>query len=417
MTGRIKTAVLVDLPREKSSGGHVKYWERVAQAAVAGAADDIDLTVYFSGAAGEEILSPQVRYRYLPPVFSTERLKFLPYVPAHTDLAGFHPALAAELPAYDVIHTTDACFAFARTAERVVRWNNIPLVTSFHTDTPAYTEIFTRQTLVHLLGRRVGLFIADKIGVAAHEGRKKQKRVKAHLRACAAILAMRDEDRALAHSVGADGKVRPMRLGVDKNMYTPDAADRAGVERDYGIASGKCLVLFVGRVDAGKNALMLAQACAQAIAQGANLHLLMAGLGPQSDEIKKTLGDDVTLAGWVEPEALPRLYASVDCLAIASDVEIGGMIGLEALSAGCPVLVSRHSGVAQACSASQAMHMMESGADAWARGLRDLAGDAEHRASLRTAALEFRQTRLAGWDDVLRQDFAPVWREAAKKRG
>ena len=142
----IRVAALVDLPRSPQAGGHVKCWERLADAAADGELP-LDLTVYFSGRQRTEVLGPGARLAHLPPMLSTAQLKFLPYVPDHTDLAPYHPRLARELAGYDVIHTTDAFFAFARTAESVSRRRGAPLTTSFHTDTPSYPRIFTRQTI------------------------------------------------------------------------------------------------------------------------------------------------------------------------------------------------------------------------------------------------------------------------------
>ena len=143
---RLRVAALVDLLRSEKSGGHVKCWERLA-AAAAETRLPLDLTVYFSGPETTETLGPHARIRYLPPLFGTANLKFIPYLPDHTDLAPYHRRLARELAQYDVIHTTDGFFAFAQTAERVSRAQGIPLVTSFHTDTPSYARIFTQHTI------------------------------------------------------------------------------------------------------------------------------------------------------------------------------------------------------------------------------------------------------------------------------
>src|SRR5262245_51013254 len=116
----LRVAVLVDLFWTPAAGGHVKFWERAA----AGAAglSGLDLTVYFAAArSGEHRVAANVGYRLLKPVFSTQRLRFLAHVPDHTDLAPYHPRLARELPDYDVVHTTDAYFAYARTALKVAR--------------------------------------------------------------------------------------------------------------------------------------------------------------------------------------------------------------------------------------------------------------------------------------------------------
>ena len=406
-----RVAVLIDLPRGATAGGHVKYWERIAHVASLQPLP-FDLTFFFSGKDAVESLSPHVQLRALPPVFSSERLKFLPYVPAHTDLASYHAQLADELASFDLIHTTDAYFAFARTAERVATWNNIPLTTSFHTDTPAYAELFTRHTLHHLLGQKFGDRVDNAFHIAEREHSKKERRLNMHLSRCAAALAMRDQDIARATAMIGPTNVTPMRLGVDKDLFTPQARHRGMIERDYGIEPRKIICLFVGRVDAGKNIDVLAQACANVLAQGANLHLIVAGTGPMSHEVKNLLRDNVSLAGQVAPAELARLYASSDVLAMASDIEIGGMIGLEAIACACPVLASRVSGVAAACGHPPAMIDVDNGIDNWTQALINIARDEAARRDLRAKALAWRTTKIVGWDIVLTQDFMPVWTKA-----
>src|SRR5690348_11665153 len=114
----IAVGVLVDLARRADSGGHVKCWERLAEAA----ADlpGLDLTVHFAGpGCGSENIAGNVRFVSEKPVFSTARLGFLlGEVPDDADLAPWHPRLAQALPRYDVVHTTDAFFAYAKTALR-----------------------------------------------------------------------------------------------------------------------------------------------------------------------------------------------------------------------------------------------------------------------------------------------------------
>src|SRR5207249_12007193 len=57
----LKVGVLVDLVLTPDAGGHVKCWQRIAEAAV-GCADGLDLTVHFNGPQARRIeLSPSVR--------------------------------------------------------------------------------------------------------------------------------------------------------------------------------------------------------------------------------------------------------------------------------------------------------------------------------------------------------------------
>jgi glycosyltransferase involved in cell wall biosynthesis len=410
---RLRVAALVDLPRSPQAGGHVKCWERIAEAAAPGDLP-LSLTVYFSGRRRDETLGPGARMAHLPPMLSTAQLKFLPYVPDHTDLSPYHPALARALASYDVIHTTDAFFAFARTAESVSRRRGIPLVTSMHTDTPSYTRIFTRQTIESRFGDS---WPARKLlrdwKVHEAQGRRMDRRLSQHVRRCDYVAATREEDHALALSVLGRSRVGQLRLGIDKDLFGPHRADRAGVEAQFGLPKDQIVVLFVGRLDVGKNIHTLVDAIAQLRAEGLPLHLVTAGVGPAAGEIKARLGEAATVAGFIAPTDLARLYASVDLVALASEVEIRSMVGVEAMVSGCPVLVSEKSGVAQLSDHNDGMRMVASGAAAWTDALRDIARDAAGRAAMRAAALDYADRELASWRDVLEEDLLSAWRFAA----
>ncbi|MDX2027401.1 MAG: glycosyltransferase [Alphaproteobacteria bacterium] len=408
----LRVAVLVDLRRSPQAGGHVKCWERLGAAAASGNLP-LDLTVYFSGDAPDEVLGPRARFRHLPPVFSTAKLKFLPYVPDHTDLSPWHPALARELAAYDVIHTTDGFFAFARTAERVSRMRGIQLVTSFHTDTPSYTRIFTRQTIEKIFGRSwLGVQMLDAWKLPERKEKSMERRLQRHVSLCRAALVTREEDHKLAENILGKAHVHHLRLGVDKDMFGPHRADRAGVERDYAVPPGRILVLFVGRVDVGKNIYTLAGAMEKLIGEGVPLHFLCAGVGPAAEEVKKRLGAHVSLPGFVPPHELARLYASVDGLALSSEVEIRSMAGVEAMASGCPVLVSRQSGVAQLFKHTPAMQVVDSGVENWTGALRGFAVDPALHQMMREAAITYSRDYLASWQDVLAEDLFAVWQRA-----
>src|SRR6185503_20130080 len=80
----LRVAVLVDLERTRSSGGHVKSWERFARAAARRLEGEIDLSVHFLGreAATEEI-SPGVRFVTHRPLIGTYLFDRLEKAPGH----------------------------------------------------------------------------------------------------------------------------------------------------------------------------------------------------------------------------------------------------------------------------------------------------------------------------------------------
>lgn len=413
----LKVAVLVDLLRTAEAGGHIRCWERLAQAAAHDSNLPLDLTVYFSGTAPDEILAPHVRFRHLPQMFSTARLKFLPYVPDHTDLAPYHPRLARELATYDLIHTTDGFFAFAQTAARVSRKRGIPLVTSFHTDTPSYARIFTRQTLDKVFARVPVLHRLFVETLKAHEKQERSMltKLKQHVRQCRFALVTRQEDHDFAERLLGKEHVGHLRLGVDKTLFNTNHADRAAIEKRYTIPPDRIILLFVGRVDVGKNIYTLAEAIQRLVRRGIPLHLVVAGKGPAAADVKAMLGDHVSLPGYVAPVDLAQLYASVDGLALSSEVEIRRMAGVEAMASSCPVLVSAKSGVAELFNHTPAMRVVESGVDAWARAIENFASDTNQRARMKQAAQEYSTSYLGSWRDILLADVLSVWQRAVQQ--
>ncbi|MDD3181905.1 MAG: glycosyltransferase [Alphaproteobacteria bacterium] len=415
-TPRLRVAVLVDLPRSALSGGHVKGWE--SRAAAAAKSDiPIDLTVFFSGKERTDILAPHVRLRDLPPLFSTSRLSFLPYVPDNTDLAPYHPALAKELKEFDVIHTTDAYFAFSRTAERISKKYGIPLVTSFHTDTPSYANVFTRNTIEKILGKSSWLshFLTETCRLPARQEQKMLRKLRGHLACCSDAFAVRPEDIAIVGEVMGSEHAHDLRVVSNKTLFNPNKADRKGVESAYNIPEGHLLALFVGRLDVGKNIYILIEAMEKLIAQNVPVHLLTAGLGPASDDLKTRLGSHVTVAGFVDPENLARIMASADVFAFTSEIEIRSFVSVEALAAGLPVLVSEKGGIAALIEAGDGLRAVATGAQAWADALKELAENPELVAKMRSAAQHYTQTKVISWEENMRDEFFPVWEKAARK--
>ncbi len=413
---RLRVSVLVDLPRSASAGGHVKCWERLAAAA---AASDLplELTVWFSGPRGDEVLGPGVRVRQLPPLFSTARLGFLRDIPDRTDLAPHHPRLARRLRGEDVIHTTDGFFAFARTAEAVSRRRGVPLVSSIHTDTPRYARLFTRPLIARLAGdTALARWLTWRIRLPERLEARMRARLRAHLARCRRVLATREEDVRLASAAIGGDRVHGLRLGVDRSVFGPHRRDRAAVEAAHRVAPGRVIVLCVGRLDIGKNIQTLVAAMERLGAEDLPVHLVAAGLGPLADVMRARLGPHVSLPGFVEPDALATLFASADLLALPSEVETGSMVAVEALASGCPVLAAERSGIASLFHATPALRTVAGGADAWATAIRGLAADAGARAAMREAALAYGRDRIAGWDEVLAEDLLPVWRAAAGMR-
>ena len=75
-------------------------------------------------------------------------------------------------------------------------------------------------------------------------------------------------------------------------------------------------------------------------------HLVVVGEGPERAHLERIAGPNVSFRGWVGDDELVNLYASCRAL-IHPAVDDFGMVMVEALAAGKPVVVSREGGAAE----------------------------------------------------------------------
>jgi len=412
---RLKIGALVDLTWDSRAGGHVKCWERLAEAATRWP-ESLDLDVHFAGEA-EQIhpIAENVRYVIHRPVFSTRRLPFLSYVPDHTDLAFYHRRLARDLPSYDVIHTTDAYFAFARTALKVAKRRSIPLVNSIHTDTPQCSRVFTARFIVRLAGHGVlGRLLLERLKIHERLEARMLRALERHQACCRFVLVSQAEAHARACSVVPEERVSFLRRGIDLDAFTPLKRDRGWLEHHFSVPPDRIAVLFVGRLDRSKNILTLADAVRQLVDRGLPLHLVCAGDGEDRAAIVERLGDHATCPGNVSVEPLTRLYASADVFASPSEIEVHSNVVMEAMAAGLPVLVAECGGMGRIVSEGESGVVVRGeGSGPWAEAIAWMVADRERLAGSGRSARAQAEREFPTWDDVLVEDLLPVWRRAA----
>lgn len=410
---RLKVGVLVDLERRVSAGGHVKCWERLADAATR--RDDLDLTVHVqNGQDGIDAWTGHVRFIAHRPIFSTERLSwFLGKIPDHTDLSPWHPAIARALADYQVVHTTDGFFSMASTALHVCRRKGIPLVNSVHTDTPGYARLYTRRTIERLFGQGfLSDLLLNQLQIDRWQESAMRAKLERHQKAAHFCLdsdpkALEDMKRRLG-----EGRVGMLRRGIDKTFFHPENRDRDWLSKRFGIPPERTVVLFVGRLDATKNVLTAARAVAELIARGRDVQFLAAGVGDEIPVIREMLQERATLPGSFPVSDMPTLYASADIFAFPSMLDVLSNALMEALASGIPVVVNEKSGLEQHfVSGESGLVVSETG---WADALQTLVDDPSKRGAMGASARAHAERTLPSWDDVLAQDLMPIWRKAAR---
>jgi D-inositol-3-phosphate glycosyltransferase len=148
-------------------------------------------------------------------------------------------------------------------------------------------------------------------------------------------------------------RVAVVPCGVDTELFTPGAADAARAA--LGLVEGP-LVLYVGRLAPIKGLETLLDAVALLERRGRRLRLSI--VGGEADEPSDSheaelrrrietlgIGDLVGFVGAQRQEALRTHYVAADVTVLPSHYESFGMVALEAMACGSPVVASRVGGL------------------------------------------------------------------------
>ncbi|MDY0881564.1 glycosyltransferase [Dongia soli] len=411
----LRVAVLVTLERGDTAGGHVKCWERFAEAAIH-LPEELDLTVHFLGKTSRvEHLARHVRLSEHPAVFSTRRLRFLDQGAGHTDLAPFHPAVAAALADSDVVHATDF-FSFGRSAMSYARRHGSGLTASIHTDIPQFTRIYASAIFRRMAGMRLGGMLSDRLHLQDYIAARLSRAIDERLHRCHQVLASKPEDYQRLLASLEPNRLALLRRGIDRERFAPRHRDRARLQQLYGIPAGRPVLMFAGRVDASKSAMVVAETARQLVQAGEDIQLLVVGDGEDSGRIAALLGERVCLPGHVSQETLAWLYASADLFLFPSTTEVSPNVVLEAKASGLPVLVAASHGGAQFISrpGTDGFVLASQNPADWVSIAEPLLQEPARRHSVGRAARAWIDASWPSWIEVLRSDLLPAWQRAAQ---
>lgn len=179
-------------------------------------------------------------------------------------------------------------------------------------------------------------------------------------RADAVVATSPPEGEVLHRSYGVPReKIRLIPCGVDPSIFRP--RDRAGDRARLGIKEQK-VILYVGRLEKTKGPETLLHAFSRitnAAGNGSEMELWIAGGTPAGAGVKpgpfehhlRSLCQDlginqrVRFLGAIAQQELPVYYSAADVCVIPSFYESFGLVAIEAMACGCPVVASRVGGL------------------------------------------------------------------------
>lgn len=165
------------------------------------------------------------------------------------------------------------------------------------------------------------------------------------LKRAAGVTAVSNHLADVLHGIDPDKKIEILPMGCDTSKFGPEHR----VENFFGQGDKK-VILFVGRLAEKKGVTYLIEAMKQV----ENAILIIAGDGPLREQLMeqaRPLGEKVRFIGSKTHEELEAVYASADVFAAPSvqakngDIEGYGLVFLEAMASGLPVVASRSGGI------------------------------------------------------------------------
>ena len=146
------------------------------------------------------------------------------------------------------------------------------------------------------------------------------------------------------------GKVHKIPNGVDVEKFNLEF-DRESFRSRY-VSSGERIVLFVGRLTPQKGVEYLIKALPMILQSHPEVKLVIVGDGWMSDDLKslaRSTGrpEKIYFTGFLPEQDLIKTLLSADVLVIPSVYEPFGIVALEGMAAGIPVVASNVDGLSE----------------------------------------------------------------------
>jgi glycosyltransferase involved in cell wall biosynthesis len=262
---------------------------------------------------------------------------------------------------FDVVHIHTpfiAHYAGARFAKRA----NVPCIATYHTFFEEYLHHY-----VPVLPRRLGRFLARSF-------------TRSQCDDVQALIAPSEPMRDVLLEYGVSTPVHVVPTGLAADRFRP--GDGTRFRTQAGLPPGRPLVTYIGRVAHEKNIDFLVHVFAKVRESVPGALLVIAGEGPAREPLRQLVASlglehDVHFAGYLDRDtALLDCYAAANVFVFASRTETQGLVLLEAMAQGAPVVSTAELGTRSILKSGCGALIVEEHRDAFAATVTRVLKDA-----------------------------------------
>lgn len=263
----------------------------------------------------------------------------------------------------------------------LAKTNGIPLVASYHTHLPKYLEHYGMGMLEPLLWELLK---------AAHN--------QALINLCTSTAMVKElRDKGIQNTA-------LWQRGVDTDTFRPELRNNNMRKKLLGGFSDEGeLLIYVGRLSAEKQIERI-KPVLEALP---NTRLALVGDGPYRSQLEKIFeGTPTTFVGYLAGKELASAYASGDAFLFPSSTETLGLVLLEAMAAGCPVVGANKGGIPDIITDGTNGCLYDpdgadNGTESLIKATKKLLGNMDQRQEMRNAARA--EAERWGWPSATNQ--------------
>jgi len=278
----------------------------------------------------------------------------------------------------DVIHTHHPILlgqAAARKAEEL----NLPLVFTFHTQYREYTHYFP------LPQEAIQDFLKDTIGIWLKDFMRKCQHI---------VIPSKSMKEILVRDYGLQDRFTVIPTGIDLEPFRK--VDGSALRARMGWKDDKVLI-STGRLEKEKNWPVLLRAAQKAMEKHLDLRVVIIGDGTDKKELEELaqelgIAKRVTFTGQLPFDEVILHLKAADIFGFASVTETQGLVTMEAMAAGLPVVAVDASGTRDIVDDGKQGYLVTNDPDAFAQSLIRLLDSTENMKKFSANALKRAKT-------------------------